>query len=279
MTVVPADPVQVHWVIRDKGPGTSWMAPPGSFLPNKQPVPSDQAASTRSMSLLNPCLNELPKTVSLVPCSNQWGWTIRIEGSWSRRLIQGSPLGRLWLRRLWESSARNMINAAQYDSDSKMQKLRPATNILDCGSAIGIANHANFWDTIRASNVHVHRSNISAISEGRDDAVVHLSNGERMHSVDLVVHATGWKPAVPVHFEPTSLGVSFGLPCQSPLSNKRSHDGADTRYWHGLDVATESRLRKIHKKDNSSVNERPIRRLLSLSSIPANSVASPGSRE
>lgn len=127
MTVVPADPVQVHWVIRDKGPGISWMAPPGSFLPNKQPVPSDQAASTRSMSLLNPCLNELPKTISLVPCSNQLGWTIRIEGSWSRRLIHGNPLGRLWLRRLWESSARDMINAAQYDSDAKMQKLRPTT--------------------------------------------------------------------------------------------------------------------------------------------------------
>lgn len=125
---------------------------------------------------------------------------------------------------------------------------RPTCHFLDCGSAIGIANHANFWDTIRASNVHVHRSNISAISEGGDDAVVHLSNGERMHSVDLVVHATGWKPAVPVHFEPTSLGVSFGLPCQSPSSNKRSHDGTDTRYWHELDVATESRLRKIHKK-------------------------------
>lgn len=45
MNVVSAGPVQVHWVIRDKGPGTSWMTLPSSFLLNKQPVTGDQAAS------------------------------------------------------------------------------------------------------------------------------------------------------------------------------------------------------------------------------------------
>lgn len=127
LNVAPSDPVQVHWIIRDQGPGTSWMAPPETILPNKEPAPSDQAASTRFMSLLNPCINDVPKRIKLVRSANGCGRNIQVEGSWKRRLVHGNPLGRLFLRQIWESSARGLIKHAQYDSDPKMQKLHPAT--------------------------------------------------------------------------------------------------------------------------------------------------------
>ena len=121
------------------------------------------------------------------------------------------------------------------------------SSILDCGSAIGIANHADFWDILRAPNVHVHRSSITAVSEMPAHATIHLSNGCQIQSVDLAVHATGWKPIVPVRFEPAGLGVSLGLPCQIP-SNLKETDSSEIHYWSGLDTAAESKLRATHKK-------------------------------
>lgn len=121
------------------------------------------------------------------------------------------------------------------------------SSILDCGSAIGIANHADFWDTLRAPNVHVHRSSITAISEMTAPATIHLSNGSQIQSIDLAVHATGWKPVVPVRFEPAGLSVSLGLSCQIP-SKLNEKDTSELHYWGGLDTATESKLRATHKK-------------------------------
>lgn len=79
LDIAPSDPVQVHWIVRE-GPEASWMAAPGPFLPNKQPAPSDQAASTRLMSLMNLCLNKTPKTISVRSSSGR-GLSVRIEGS------------------------------------------------------------------------------------------------------------------------------------------------------------------------------------------------------
>ena len=121
------------------------------------------------------------------------------------------------------------------------------SSILDCGSAIGVANHADFWDTFRAPNVHVHRSSITAISEMPAHATIHLSNGNQIESIDLVIHATGWKPVVPVRFEPDSLGVSLGLPCQIALRSHEKNIGAFD-YWEGLDTIAESKLRATHRK-------------------------------
>lgn len=121
------------------------------------------------------------------------------------------------------------------------------SSILDCGSAIGIANHADFWDTLRAPNVHVHRSSITAVSDTPAHATIHLSNGSQIQSIDLAVHATGWKPVVPVRFEPAGLGVSLGLPCQIP-SRSNEKGTSELHYWGSLDTAAELKLRATHKK-------------------------------
>lgn len=114
-------PVQVHWIIRDRGVGPAWMVPPMSTLPNGDTVASDKAASTRLLTHLTPCCYETPMRLARGP-SGGLHW----EGSWLARLFHGNPLGRWWIRWFWQSVDKGLEETAQYGSDSKMAKLRPA---------------------------------------------------------------------------------------------------------------------------------------------------------
>lgn len=92
-------------------------------------------------------------------------------------------------------------------------------SVISCGASIGIANQPDLWETIRSSQVKIYRSTISAISvpgmEKSDDpaapATVSLSDGSSIEEVDLIVHATGYQPIVPIEFEPPSFRLSLGL--------------------------------------------------------------------
>ena len=119
LTLVPEDPVQVHWIIREKGTGPSWMAPPTSALPNGEVVASDKAASTRFLHHLAPCSPETPGRLSFENGS------LKVEGSWLARLFHGNPLGRWWVRWFWDSLDRSLEGLAQYEAEAKMQLLRP----------------------------------------------------------------------------------------------------------------------------------------------------------
>lgn len=113
-------PVQVHWVIRDRGAGVAWMVPPTSTLPNGDTVASDMAASTRLFSYFNPCCYMIPKRLS-----RKGLWGLHWEGSWLIWLLHGNPLGRWWIRQFWQSVDRGLEESAQYGSDAKMNLLRP----------------------------------------------------------------------------------------------------------------------------------------------------------
>ena len=119
LNFTPEDPVQVHWVIRGKGTGPSWMVPPTSSLPNGDTVTSDKAASTRLLHYLAPCSNEIPKRISFA------AWGTCTGGSWLARLLHGNALGRWWVRRFWNSVELSLEEFAQYEAKSKMRKLRP----------------------------------------------------------------------------------------------------------------------------------------------------------
>ncbi|KAJ5254718.1 hypothetical protein N7505_009869 [Penicillium chrysogenum] len=185
-------PVQVHWIIRDRGAGPAWMVPPMSTLPNGNTVASDKAASSRLLTHLTPCCYKTPRRLSLGP-SGGLHW----EGSWLARLFHGNPLGRWWVRWLWRSIDRSLEEAAQYGSDPKMEKLRPEN---------------------RLPHVYVYRSAITDIDTVRGKttdtstkAAVHLADSSYIHEIDLVIHATGYKPIVPIRFEPASLRLELGL--------------------------------------------------------------------
>lgn len=124
--------VQVHWVIREKNAGLAWMAPPESKLPNGRFAPSDKAASTRLVGMLTPCVYNTPKRIAISrpTGADAWGWRPRVEGTWWCRLLHGNPVGRLAVRRLWNSIDRDIKMSAGYDSDSKMEKLRPGSRCV-----------------------------------------------------------------------------------------------------------------------------------------------------
>ncbi|KAJ5503732.1 hypothetical protein N7463_006606 [Penicillium fimorum] len=207
-------PIQVHWIIRNRGVGPAWMVPPMSILPNGETVASDKAASTRLITHLTPCCYEIPKRLSIGP-SGSLHW----KGSWLARLFHGNPVGRWWISWLWRSIDKGLEDTAQYGSDPKMEKLRPENSIVSCASGIGIANQANLWETIRLPHVNVYRSAITDIvatvpgktTDSSAKASVHLSDSNSIDEVDLVIHATGYKPIVPIRFEPASLRLELGL--------------------------------------------------------------------
>ncbi|KAJ5747060.1 uncharacterized protein N7511_008756 [Penicillium nucicola] len=214
-------PIQVHWIIRDRGAGPSWMVPPTSTLPNGDTVASDKAASTRLLSHLTPCCYETPKRFSF----KDFRW----EGGWLARLFHGNPLGRWWIKMFWRSIDKSLEQEAQYESDPKLEKIRPKNSVVSCASGIGIANQGDLWEAIRLPHVHIYRAGMSSIDvpdsqetiDSAGKAVVHLSDGIFIDGVDLVVHATGYRPIVPIQFSPRSLRLNLGL---SALVDSESQD-------------------------------------------------------
>lgn len=106
------------------------MTPPTSSLPNGETVASDKAASSRFLHYLDPCCYEIPKRVSRQPATGS-SQTLSVEGSWLVRLLHGNPLGRWWIRWFWRSVDRDLEEYAQYQSDPKMQLLRPSNRFVD----------------------------------------------------------------------------------------------------------------------------------------------------
>ncbi|KAJ5703115.1 hypothetical protein N7488_010663 [Penicillium malachiteum] len=97
-------------------------------------------------------------------------------------------------------------NVAQYDTNDKMKKLRPSKSVISCG-------------VIKSPNVKIHRSTIHPITDTQNESEfsnetgcsVFMSNGETLENMDLIVFATGYKPIVPIQFQPAALRLSLGL--------------------------------------------------------------------
>ncbi|EPS29315.1 hypothetical protein PDE_04264 [Penicillium oxalicum 114-2] len=244
----PLNPVTVHWVIREDGIGPAWMTPPTSSSVDGKIIPSDQAASTRLLHYLDPSCDDQPTRLRVSRGSHGAVRKLSVEGSWLVRLLHGNSLGRWLTRRLWRSVDRHLEKFAQYDSDPKMQRLRPRNSVISCISPIGIANQSDLWDTIRSPHVKVYRASIEAVDampEGRgtkhETLQVFLNRNRRLNNIDLVVHATGYKPIVPIVFQPLSLRLDLGLSAFSKHreglleQDEDSHVEDDRETWvHGL---------------------------------------------
>ncbi|KAJ5369199.1 uncharacterized protein N7496_008959 [Penicillium cataractarum] len=210
LQLAPKDPVTVHWIIRKDGAGPAWMTPPTSSLLNGDTVGSDKVVSSRLLHYLVPCCYEIPKRLS---------GDLRMEGSWLVRLLHGNPLGRWWIRWFWRSVDRGLEDFAQYQSEPKMQLLRPSNSVVSCASGIGITNQPDLWETIRSSHVKVYRSSIEQISalnsheenQPSSSVNIYLDDNICLEDVDLVIHATGYKPIVPINFDPPSYRLVLGM--------------------------------------------------------------------
>lgn len=108
-------------------------------------------------------------------------------------------------------------------------------SVVSCASGIGIANQGDLWEAIRLPHVNVYRSSIAKITASQDGttvsptrgAEVHLADGTCIEPVDLVIHATGYKPIVPIKFEPASFRLLLGLSALVDGENQGS--GAKTQ--------------------------------------------------
>jgi hypothetical protein len=137
LRVGPKDPVTVHWIIRKEGAGPAWMTPSTSSLLNSDTVASDKAASSRLLHYLDPCCYDIPKRLSLHCSPDGQALGFCVEGSWIVRLLHGNPLGRWWIRWLWRSVDRGLEDFAQYQSEPKMQLLRPSNRFVVLASHCG----------------------------------------------------------------------------------------------------------------------------------------------
>lgn len=100
----------------------------------------------------------------------------------------------------------------------------------------------------------IYRSTISAISvPGMDaPATVSLSDGSSIEEVDLIVHATGYQPIVPIEFEPPNLRLLLGLSqkmentenCESAQVPLDSTTERHVQHWHALDREIEPKVRQ-----------------------------------
>ncbi|KAJ6151427.1 hypothetical protein N7470_007024 [Penicillium chermesinum] len=256
----PHDPVQVHWIIRDHGTGPSWMVPPTSSLPTGEVVASDKASSMRIFHYLSACSYEIPKRLTY------GSWKLYTEGSWLARLFHGNPLGRWWTRSFWNSVEKGLEEFAGYSTESKMQLLRPAARVSDCGAIFGIANQPDLWKAIQSPNVKVYRSSIVSITKGlampnetqQQSVVISLENGTRIEGLDLVTQATGYEPIVPIQFEPPSFRLTLGLSgnIRDDTSNPQSQDfdctnipldakvSSRMQHWKSIDKALEPKVRR-----------------------------------
>lgn len=121
------------------------------------------------------------------------------------------------------------------------------SSVIDCAASGGIANHPNFWETLRGENVHVHRADITAFTESACNPTVHLDNGDVIPDADLIVHATGWKPVASIPFEPASLAYTLGLACSVEKLAQQPCDGISRLLsaWDELDSKIESKMRCV----------------------------------
>lgn len=93
------------------------------------------------------------------------------------------------------------------------------SSVVSCASSIGITNQPDLWETIRSPQVKVYRSSIAQISlsnyqeEAQPSGSVNVSlrNNTCLENVDLVIHATGYKPIVPIEFSPPSFRLVLGI--------------------------------------------------------------------
>ena len=143
---------------------------------------------------------------------------------------------------------------------------------MSCGSSIGIANQRDLWDTIKSPSVNIYRSTIGDIigsvpsdaEAGSKKATIILDDGVGIDNVDLVVHATGYKPIVPIRFEPPSSRIRLGLSgvvdaISEQIEQTKRHNPSDIMHI-ALDARTKKHIQ--HWKDLDQQSEMKVRRTL-----------------
>ncbi|KAL8709772.1 MAG: hypothetical protein Q9220_005558 [cf. Caloplaca sp. 1 TL-2023] len=210
---------KIHWVIREDGNGPSaFFAAPAM---DARYANSNEGFYNRFLSSFLP--NNFTKT---------WGWL-----KW---LLQGTVFGRWYVKRLWDGFDQGLRGFHDYQRQEGQQmgfsNLEYDTPIFWQNDSSGVSNHPDFLFTI-AKNVHVHRQNISHLSEN-SITLQPRSDGSAQDEksltipVDVLVYCTGWsaKSTLFPPQEASKLGLSVPLKEADPES--QSH-------WKALESAAD----------------------------------------
>ncbi|KAL8969231.1 MAG: hypothetical protein Q9197_004446 [Variospora fuerteventurae] len=194
---------EIHWVIREHGNG------PCAFF--AAPAMSERYANSNEGFYNRFLAAFLPNRFA-----TRWGWL-----KW---VLQGTGLGRWYVQRLWDGFDKGLRAFHDYQREEGKEM----------GS--GVANHPDFLSII-AKNVHVHRRNISHLSEDsitlepRSDG---SSGAEKPLTipVDVLVYCTGWS-ANSALFPPHEAG---GMGLSVPLKDA---DPQTQAHWQQLEDAAD----------------------------------------
>ncbi|KAL8787069.1 MAG: hypothetical protein Q9213_002411 [Squamulea squamosa] len=210
---------KIHWVIREDGNGPSaFFAAPAM---TKRYRNSNEGFYNRFLASF------LPNRFG-----NRWGWL-----KW---LLQGTGLGRWYTKRLWDGFEEGLRGFHDYQREEGKEmgfaNLEYDTPIFWQNDSSGVCNHPDFLTTI-AKNVHVHRRNISHLS---NDSITlqPRSRGSPKEDkpltipVDVLVYSTGWSAKTTLF--PPHEAYSLGLPVPLHDANPEAQS-----YWQDLENAAD----------------------------------------
>ncbi|KAG8845066.1 hypothetical protein FRB96_002736 [Tulasnella sp. 330] len=210
--------IKVNWVIRKSaGSGPGWSAPTKPVIPGTQ---FDQVGSIRAIGWLSPCV---------------WG---NADGhGWIRWFLHRTRLGRWLTAGFWTMGENYMIQENGYDSDPKLQRLKPwcrrayeppeliGLSLTEAtsesissfwgGASLGALNFStNFFELIKSDKVEVHITDITALTS----RTIHLSTGEAI-SADALICCTGWLDIPAFKVLPEGIQGELGMPYPFPKAD------------------------------------------------------------
>ncbi|KAI4283326.1 MAG: hypothetical protein L6R38_002241 [Xanthoria sp. 2 TBL-2021] len=209
----------IHWIIREDGNG------PSAFF--AAPAMTERYANSNEGFYNRFLASFLPNRFG-----NTWGWL-----KW---LLQSTFLGRWYVKRLWDGFDKGLREFHDYQREEGKEmgfaNLEYNTPIFWQNDSSGVCNHPDFLSAI-AKNVHVHRRDISHLSEA-SITLKARSSGSTQESkpltlpIDVLVYCTGWSAKSTLF--PTHEAFELGLPV--PLN---SADPQTQAYWSALENAAD----------------------------------------
>ncbi|KAF1964296.1 dimethylaniline monooxygenase (N-oxide forming) [Bimuria novae-zelandiae CBS 107.79] len=180
--------IPVDMIIRESGRGPVWMSPP-FVTPLKKQL--EKLVHTRFLTWLSPCI---------------WGQEDGFGGV--RGFLHGTWFGRKIVDTFWKILGSDVIDLCGFEKHTEVKKLKPWQPAFWIGSGLGILNYpTDFFDLVKSGAIRVHTGDITRLS----GKTIHLSNGTDIKA-DLLLCATGWKPAPPIKFLPADSELQLSLP-------------------------------------------------------------------
>ncbi|KAK7550102.1 hypothetical protein IWX49DRAFT_151125 [Phyllosticta citricarpa] len=203
---------QVNWVIRKSGYGPTWMAPPHIKIPGGS-LWTEMVPLTRILTWFSPCI-----------------WA---QGdSWARRFLQGTRLGRFFVRKFFERLGSDVVNQSGLTSHPELQKLIPDENVMWFGTSLAILNYDTpIHDFIRNGSVQIYREDVTHLSEH----TINLADGTRLTSPGGLITATNWQWAPNLDIRPAHLHAELGIP-------SASYTATQTKFWSKLDAEADRHI-------------------------------------